>query len=114
MMPINPPSTYSRFQNLLQKRENQKKQSSFSNNYDAYIELEERLDNLRSGVERMPLTGKNNFSQDNIKVLNKGSSKNQRYGKHCPECQDIYKKNAKKHREIVPYYDANKRVEISS
>lgn len=114
MIQISPVRTYSRFQNLIQKRENQDNKSNSDDNYDTYLELKERLDNIRAGAERTPLTGKNGFSQDNVKVLNKGNSKDQLYGSHCRECHDIYKKNAKKHHEIVPYLSINKRVEISS
>jgi len=114
MLPINPAQTYSRFKNLMQKRENQNRKSNFDNNYDMYQDLQERLDNIRSGAERRPLTGKNGFSQDNVKLLNKDNSKDQRYASHCPECHDTYKNNVKKQQSVVLYRSTYKRVEISS
>ena len=72
-------------------------------------------DRIRDGFEIKPMTGKNSFSQEDIKVLNdENTLKQNQYGRVCPECQDTYKKNSMRSREITPYRDENSRVEISS
>ena len=112
MYSIEPTTAPNRFRYFVKKKDNDNtEEESFE---EKQQQLRHRLKNIRNGLEIKPITGKNSFSREDIEVLNDNISKQKRYGATCPECQDTYKKNSMRQRELTLYRDANQRVEISS
>ena len=112
MYPVKPTTKPDMFRYFVKKKNNDNDQEK--NFEEKRARLHQRLKNIRDGFEIKPMTGKNSFSLEDIEVLNDNISKQKRYGATCPECQDTYKKNSMRQRELTLYRDANQRVEISS
>lgn len=111
MLPIDPIQSYSRFRRFIKDEKNNANEESFD---QTQKRLSRRLKAIRDGFEPGPLSGVNNIPPEGLEVLNDNSSKRQRYGSVCIECQNTYKKNSYRAREVVLYRGKDKQVEISS
>ncbi len=111
MLPINPVPRYSRFRQFVKDTKPDSSEESFD---ETQKRLKKRLEAIRGGFEPRPLSGVNNIAPEGLEILNDNNSKRQRYGAVCKNCQDVYKKNSYRAREVVPYRGEDKQVEISS
>ena len=109
MHPIIPIQPHSRFRNYIKQQKKINNEEEELKDMVKY--LRRRLKNIRDGNESGPIS---NISLNDSDILNQQAAKRTRYGLSCPDCQNTYKKNSMRSREIVPFRSEDKKVEILS